>query len=269
MTGDRLHFETDPDFHAFMTDDGLDAHGDDRRYALDPSMPEAGLPVLASQGNFASAISPLRLGRFLNEDEERNARLPFVVTGGGGTHRFSVTNDWRRRESNQQAIGDIFRESKAGPWNVSLRPFRVEGDTAGWAVYLRRFRLHPEHATMPNELNDEPFPGAPPWSASCGGGLLSEPWRDYLLVDAGENATHAYVCEVVFAPTLASAKSLAVKAAWRDLAPQVPLKHPVLKQFRWLALRSWRMVAFGDAVKIGVRFADGSWDSVWRSASRL
>jgi hypothetical protein len=47
------------------------------------------------------------------------------------------------------------------------------------------------------------------------------------------------------------------------------LKHPVSARFRWLAIRPWREVVFADSVKIGVRFIDGSYDTVWRSASRI
>jgi hypothetical protein len=263
-----MHAETDGAFHSFLFYDGLEAHGDDRKWALDPSMPEASLPILACQGDYASAISPLRLGRFLNEDEEQDARLPFVVQGGPRAHRFAVTNGWKRRESMSQAIGEIFRSSQShGCWNVSLRPFEVEGETAGWAIYLRRFR---DALSLKGELTDEPHPGAPPWTASSGG-FLNPSWADYLLVDAGDNATHAYACEVLFAPTVQSAKSLAVKAAWRDLNshPRVTFKHPVDQRFRWLRLRPWREIMFGDSIKIGIQSADGSCDSVWRSASRL
>jgi hypothetical protein len=109
-------------------------------------------------------------------------------------------------------------------------PSKVAGETGGHAIYLRRFE---SALPLRSELTDEPVPGAPPWASTSSGGLLHPLWIDYLLIDAGEDGD-AYVCEVLFARTLAAAKSLAVKAAQRDLNahPQVAFKQPVDRRFQ-------------------------------------
>jgi N6-adenosine-specific RNA methylase IME4 len=48
------------------------------------------------------------------------------------------------------------------------------------------------------ELADDPLPGSLSWAVPSGGGFPTSLRRDYLLVDAGEDAASAYVCEVVF-----------------------------------------------------------------------
>jgi hypothetical protein len=227
--GRRLSWNGDIDFREFLTGSGWDEP--DRADALDPRRWSAREPTLAAQGNYQGAVSRLRFGRVLTRSETEQAALPLVLEAVAGSSvrpiRVATRSGWRRRQSFSQGMGTWIR-SHGSEWRVRLREFAL-----GYCIYLRTHPgtlapigaldgLHRDHSS--NERGEQ---------------------QDYVLVDAGNEEASAYVCEVLFVPSLTAAQRLAMKCGWRDLRP-VPQRHPPPASFRWLKIHPWREIALGE-----------------------
>jgi hypothetical protein len=227
--GRRLNWHEDLDFRSFLN--SSDWVEPDHEFALDPRHQAGGEPTLACQGDYASDVSPLRFGRVLTEIETEQAALPLIVAPEppppparpfAKPVRISTQGGWERRGGFAQCRGRLFRSHGSKyEWRVSLRP-----SPWGYVVYLRTVeRVFHDGRTGPpltplGALNDSS------WDRR-----QTDP--DYALVDAGESA---YIPELLFVPTLAAAKQLAVKCAWQYVRP-LPQQHPPPLSFRWMRIR--------------------------------